>query len=390
MFVTTSAPIADYTTVPACVDLEAVSGASGSVAAEPAAGTGVRTGTGTPGLVAPVTAVVTLADISDGDLVQAAEDLPEPDMTEQDLIAIAVLAKARVPRARNASHLGWAQIGLQALPTDPDVLGVDCDALSAAAGADLGLPSGTIGVARLQAWLLANPRNYVASDAVWRELVIRARRQGGHWRLAAAGIATPGMRHFARQWYPVYRGDPADLDAEMLVAFLEALDHRADVSGPRVFTRLLWAARRAAIQLCQGQEKAELAEDIEHVAAGPRVPRLPYGHVDVLVWRAASAGVIPFEDVEPFLDVRVAGKSLLLTAARMGITAGCLRMRLERAAQRLGEALAAGRMTETPVPEAVRCRAGAAGGGRAPVTGLAQMRPLRAHRRATTPTAQAA
>lgn len=390
MFVTTSVSIAGYAAIPAGVDPEAISTASGSAATERAAGTGVQSGIGAPGLVAPITAVVTLADLSDGDLVQPAEDLPEQDMTEQDLIAIAALATARVPRARNASHLGWAQIGLQALPTDPDILGVDCDALSAAAGADLGLPSGTIGVATLQAWLLANPRNYAASDAVWRELVTRARRQGGHWRLAAAGIATPGMRHFARQWYPVYRGDPADLDAEMLVAFLEALDRRADVSGPRVFTRLLWAARRAAIQLCQGQEKAEPAEDIEHVAAGPRVPRLPYGHVDVLVWRAASAGVIATEDVEPFLDVRVAGKSLLLTAARMGITAGCLRMRLERAAQRLGEALAAGQMTATPVPEAVRRRAATAGGRRAAATGLAQVRPLRAHRRATTPAAQAA
>jgi hypothetical protein len=33
-----------------------------------------------------------------------------------------------------------------------------------------------------------------ARGAIWRELVIRARRDGPAWRVAAGGMAMPGLR----------------------------------------------------------------------------------------------------------------------------------------------------------------------------------------------------
>ncbi|GAA1596551.1 hypothetical protein [Actinoplanes couchii] len=252
-----------------------------------------------------------------------------------------------------ASHLQAAEWGFAALSAAPACLAMDCAALSAAAaGHDLGLPSGTVSLSVLRDWLMANPGKEAARDAVWRELVLRARLDGGQWRLAAVGMALPGLRRHARVLSAGYRGDAADMDAEVLTGFLTGLDGKVDLAKPAPFAALLGGAFKAGHRLRAQADPAEPVEDIDAVAAGPRVPRRPYGHPDLLVHRAAQLRIINPDDEEPFITVRLAGKAIEPVAARLGITVDCLRRRLDRAGERLAVALAKGRLTGTPMPEA--------------------------------------
>lgn len=251
-----------------------------------------------------------------------------------------------------SSHLQAAEWAFAALTAEPAFLSLDLDAVSAAAGQDVGLPAGAMSLSVLRDWLMANPDKDAARDAVWRELVLRARLDGHPWRLAAVGMALPGLRRHARALSTGYRGDPADMDSEVLTGFLSALDGRLDLIKRAPFAALLGAAFKAGHRLRAQAEPAEPVEDIDAVAAGPRVPRRPYGHPDLLVSRAADLGLINPDDEEPFITVRLGGKAIEPVAERLGITVDCLRMRLERAGARLAVALAKGQLTGTPMPEA--------------------------------------
>jgi hypothetical protein len=55
-----------------------------------------------------------------------------------------------------------------------------------------GLPDEILPLERLRTLLLASQTSVGVRDAVWRELVIRARRDGPAWVVAAVGIALPG------------------------------------------------------------------------------------------------------------------------------------------------------------------------------------------------------
>jgi hypothetical protein len=251
-----------------------------------------------------------------------------------------------------ASHLQAAEWGFTALSAAPACLAIDCDALADAAGHDLGLPSATVSLTVLRDWLMANPGKEAARDAVWRELVLRARLDGGQWRLAAVGMALPGLRRHARVLSAGYRGDAADMDAEVLTGFLTGLDGKVDLDKPALFAALLGGAFKAGHRLRAQADPAEPVEDIDTVAAGPRVPVRPYGHPDLLVQRAARLGIINPDDEEPFITVRLGGKAIEPVAMRLGITVDCLRRRLDRTGDRLAVALAKGQLTGTPMPEA--------------------------------------
>ena len=251
-----------------------------------------------------------------------------------------------------ASHLQAAEWGFAALSAAPACLAMDCAALADAAGHDLGLPSGTVSLSALRDWLMANPGKEAARDAVWRELVLRARLDGGQWRLAAVGMALPGLRRHARVLSAGYRGEPADMDAEVLAGFLTGLDGQVDLAHPAPFAALLGGAFKAGHRLRAQADPAEPVEDIEAVAAGPRTPRRPYGHPDLLVQRAAQLGIINADDEKPFITVRLGGKAIEPVAQQLGITVDCLRRRLDRAGDRLAVALAKGQLTGAPMPEA--------------------------------------
>ena len=86
-----------------------------------------------------------------------------------------------------------------------------------------------------------------ARNQVWAELVRRARAGTPAWIVGLVGIAMPGLRRAAATLSAGYRGDPADLQSEILTGFLAAM--RAldldDLDAVPLASRLCWAAWRA-------------------------------------------------------------------------------------------------------------------------------------------------
>ena len=86
-----------------------------------------------------------------------------------------------------------------------------------------GLPDRPVPLDELRVLLLHPSTSTSARNAVWAELVRRARDGGPAWTVGLAGIAMPGLRRAAGSLAAAYRGDPADLQAEILTGFLAAV-----------------------------------------------------------------------------------------------------------------------------------------------------------------------
>ncbi|MCW6007679.1 hypothetical protein K1W54_24475 [Micromonospora sp. CPCC 205371] len=216
---------------------------------------------------------------------------------------------------------------------------------------DLDLLPGEVPLPALRDWLMAHPSAYTARDAVWRELIRRARQGKPEWVIAAVGMAMPALVAMAGTLAAGYRGDPADIDAEILTGFLEGLRSGVDPARDAPHASLCFAAWRAGRDLRLAQQEYLLVDDIEHAAAESRLPRHPYGHVDLLVYRAEALGLIDSEDVEPYIAIRLSRRTPELVAEALGIDLDVLRMRLNRADTRLAWALDIGVLTGPFSPE---------------------------------------
>ena len=75
----------------------------------------------------------------------------------------------------------------------------------------------------------------------------RARTGDPAWVIGLTGIALPGLRRAVASLASAYRGDPADLQTEVLTGFLAALRGLAldDLEFVPLASRLCWAASRA-------------------------------------------------------------------------------------------------------------------------------------------------
>jgi DNA-directed RNA polymerase specialized sigma24 family protein len=248
-----------------------------------------------------------------------------------------------------SSALDAAATAFAALTCEPAPLVLDC----AAFGSDTGLPQRMMPLPALRDWLLRHPRAYTARDEVWRELIRRARLDGPHWVVAAVGMAMPAMLQYAARLCEGYDGDPADVDAEILTGFLGALRDRADLTKPAPYASLCKAAWRAGRDLRLQQQDYLPVEDIEHFAPGPRAPRVPYGHPDLLVRRAVTLGILDPEDEQAYIDVRLGYRAIEPIAAANGVSVDALRMRLSRIDSRIADALADGLLTGVASPETV-------------------------------------
>ncbi|GAA3120346.1 hypothetical protein GCM10010466_09080 [Planomonospora alba] len=107
------------------------------------------------------------------------------------------------------------------------------------------LPRCPIPLGELRDLLAGRPLSPAARDAVWRDLVIRARLDGSQWLAAAVGVAVPALRDVAgRVRWGYATADPADVEAQVLTAFVAAV-RTADIDRPSILPRLCEAARRA-------------------------------------------------------------------------------------------------------------------------------------------------
>jgi hypothetical protein len=278
------------------------------------------------------------------------------------------------------SPLDAVDTAFAALTCDPQPLSLDLDQLTDTLGDDTDLPGGVIALPTLQQWLLEHPRAYTARDVIWRELIRRARLDGTAWVIAAAAIAMPALRRYAGQLHTGWAGDAHDLDAEILTGFLTALRDRVELARPAPYAALCMAAWRAGYELRQ-RDGAEAipVDNLEHVT-GPRTPKRPYGHPDLLVRRAVQLGIIDPGDEQPYIDLRLGRRAIEPIAARLGISVDTLRRRVERIDTRIAEALAAGLLTEVTSPRV-----------RQDLARQAQRRQrIRAGRRTSVPPAEAA
>ncbi|QGN48014.1 hypothetical protein GKC29_14945 [Micromonospora sp. WMMC415] len=208
-----------------------------------------------------------------------------------------------------------------------------------------GLPDEILPLERLRTLLLAPQASVEVRDAVWRELVIRARRDGPAWVVAAVGIAMPGLRHVAGMLAAGWRGDTRDLDAELLVGFVERLK-TIDLEPPRVVGRLIDAGLRAARKARDADSDAQL---IHTDATGPIAPIQPWDHPDLVLARAVAAGVIDADEANLIAATRLEHATLAQAAARIGITSSLASSWRLKAERRLVEAIREGSLAFVPL-----------------------------------------
>ena len=90
-------------------------------------------------------------------------------------------------------------------------------------------------------------------DAIWAALIFRARTSPSpaaraRWTLGCVGVALPSLVPMAARLSVRYPGDPADIEAAILAAFLAELA-RIDICGYDLPARLTGSAERAAAAL---------------------------------------------------------------------------------------------------------------------------------------------
>ncbi|GAA4595767.1 hypothetical protein BJY16_001786 [Actinoplanes octamycinicus] len=247
------------------------------------------------------------------------------------------------------SPLAAVEVAFAGLTRGPDPLMLDLEPLRE--GTDL--PMGWITVRALDRWLLKHPRSYAARDAVWRELIRRARLDGPAWVIAATALALPALRRYAGQLARGWAHDTHDLDAEILTGFLTALRDRVDLVRPAPYAALCKAAWRAGHELRErdGAEAIPLPDEILEHVTGPRTPKRPWGHPDLLVARAVQLGIVDADDEQPYIDLRLGRRAIEPIAADLGLEVDTLRRRVKRIDARIAEAVSDGTLTEATSPQ---------------------------------------
>lgn len=208
-----------------------------------------------------------------------------------------------------------------------------------------GLPERIMPLDELKRLLVATETPRPVRDAAWRELVTRARRDGPAWTVAAAGTAMPGLRRAAGRLAAGWRGDTADLDAELLLGFVERL-HTLDLDQPRICGRLIDAGTRA---VRRARTRAEQIETIHVDGAWSLPPTHPWDHPDWILARAVAAAVIDSDDHLLISATRLDDRPLRTVADQLGITVAAAAAWRRRAEHRLAEAVSSGELIGVPL-----------------------------------------
>jgi hypothetical protein len=201
-----------------------------------------------------------------------------------------------------------------------------------------GLPDMTMPLDQLRKLLLFERYDSDSTDALWRQLAHHARAWGPAWVVGAIGVALPALTHLAAKISRGHTRHADDVDSEVLAGFLQAL-RTADLEAPRLWLRMCWAAWRAGVAVVKDTDTEELPLDL---SSGSRSPRMPYGHPDLLLGRAAAIGLITPEAAELISATRFGDTLIEQLAAEKGVTASVLRMRRRRAERAVAAAVVRG------------------------------------------------
>ncbi|GIE91613.1 hypothetical protein [Actinoplanes regularis] len=201
-----------------------------------------------------------------------------------------------------------------------------------------GMPDTTLPLDRLRTLLVYERYDSDTTDVLWRQLARHAREWGPAWVVGAIGVALPALTQLAAR---LSQGQPRladDIDSEVLAGFLQAL-RTTDLDRPRLWLRMCWTAWRAGAAVIKDDEGEELPLDL---SSGSRSPRMPYGHPDLLLGRAAAAGLITDEAAELISATRFGDTLIEELAAEEGTSASALRMRRRRAERVVAAAVTRG------------------------------------------------
>jgi transposase-like protein len=208
-----------------------------------------------------------------------------------------------------------------------------------------GLPDEILPLDELRTLLLSPATSVEVRDAVWRELVIRARRDGPAWVVGAVGVAMPGLRRIAGLLATGWRGDTDDLDSELIVGFVARLK-TIDLDVPRICGRLIDAGLRAARKARDADSDAQL---IHVEATGPIAPIQPWDHPELVLARAVAAAVIDADEANLIAATRLDNATVAQVADRLGIAASTASAWRAKSEQRLAAAIAAGELAFIPL-----------------------------------------
>ncbi|MFA1543550.1 sigma-70 family RNA polymerase sigma factor [Actinomadura monticuli] len=230
--------------------------------------------------------------------------------------------------------LDVAETTFDLLTRGPAPLSVDGAALGH------GLPTRVIALDEVRAILLHPSTGPEARDAVWRELVLRARRHGSSWVMGCVGIALPGLKGIVRDRLRGLESEPgagtSRVAGDLLSAFCEAL-HEIDLQQPRISRRLLGRSAKAVQRAYRWHAQVIPVDPCTLARVNPADSS--EGHVDLLMESAVRQGVITSFEAEIITLTRLEGANLADLGERLGMSYAALAKRRSRAEKRLVTAM---------------------------------------------------
>lgn len=216
-----------------------------------------------------------------------------------------------------------------------------------------GLPEHPLDMQNLRSLLLHPALGHQARGAVWArllELTASEGTAGEDWRLAAVGMAAPGLVRICKRWCAAVpdagREQRAEVQQAVLAGFWEALAAmRADQTWRRdpgrIPVRLLHAADRAVRTEVRGPRRLRVAEVTLEVVPAAR-PEQP--SPEQLLAHAVRLGMIEAGNARLVLLSRLEGVPIPEIAAEWGCSPESLWMRRLRAEKRLARLIRSGEL----------------------------------------------
>jgi hypothetical protein len=240
-----------------------------------------------------------------------------------------------MPKTWPTSPLGAAERAFDLLTCPPAPLAFDARGLA-------GLPQQLLPLDKLRRLLICDRIPRSVCDQVWRQVVTRARRDGPAWKLAAVGLAMPGLRRTAGRLAAGWHGDNSDWDAELLTGFLARLN-TVDLDEPRICGRLIDAGARAVKHARQREENT----GVVHVdTAWSLPPSHPWDHPDWVLARAVAQAVIDLDEHLLITATRLEDIPLHVAADKLGIAVPLAAAWRRKAEHRLAEAIRTGELSK--------------------------------------------
>ncbi|MBN1171098.1 MAG: hypothetical protein JXA67_02895 [Micromonosporaceae bacterium] len=203
------------------------------------------------------------------------------------------------------------------------------------------LPADRMLLRPLRDLLLARQTPLTVRDAVWRELIDRARADRSTWLVMALGMAMPGLRREVRTLSAQRSGDREDLESALVEGFVCEVN-RVDTSATALCARLLRAAHRAGVRQVYQDAAARGAAWSQFASCAPRAP---WGHPDFVLLDAVRTGIIRPREAWLIGITRLEGVGIGEVAAGLGERTNTVVARRHRAERHLREAILAGTVT---------------------------------------------